>query len=102
MDMSAAALPPCQPAISEADRSHPLFPAYMQHRNSCIRLMVTANTFEGFKFQARHEAKCDVAEEHPRFKEFQSWMRETKAGGRKCPAGSFPENFYFWVEGGRW
>lgn len=100
MDMSAAALPPRQPC--EADRAHPLFPAYMEHRKACIRLMVEADTFEGFKYQAAHQTKCETAERHSRFKEFQSWMRVNQGGARKCPAGAFPENFYFWLDGGRW
>lgn len=38
----------------------------------------------------------------PDYQNFMAWMRETKAGARPCPAGQFPNNFKFWVEGGRW
>ena len=24
------------------------------------------------------------------------------AGARRCPAGGFPDNFNFWLDGGRW
>lgn len=39
---------------------------------------------------------------HPRMNEFRSWMQETKGGTRQCPRGGFPDNFIFWLDGGRW
>ena len=42
------------------------------------------------------------AASHPRLTEFRSWMQETKAGTRQCPRGGFPDNFLFWLDGGRW
>lgn len=50
----------------------------------------------------RH-ARDVLATQHPRFPEFQAWMRETRAGVRRCPGGvSFPANFGYWLGGGRW
>jgi ribosome-binding protein aMBF1 (putative translation factor) len=39
---------------------------------------------------------------NPAFQSFKEWMKETKGGARKCPAGEFPDNFKYWCEGGRW
>lgn len=39
---------------------------------------------------------------HPRLNEFKTWMRAAKAGARTCPRGAFPDNFLFWLDGGRW
>lgn len=103
MDMHSAALPPRQPTINDADRSHPLFPLYQQHRSSCARLMVQALAFDAWKFQ--HEAelvRVNYAAD-PRYPAFLGWMRANQGGARKCPAGSsFPRNFIYWTDGGRW
>ena len=42
------------------------------------------------------------AASHPRLTEFRNWMQETKGGTRQCPRGGFPDNFIFWLDGGRW
>jgi hypothetical protein len=102
MDMSSAALPPNQPHISEADRKHPLFVLYMQHRTSCNRLMIQASSFADWLACHQAEQVRDSAAQHPRFREFQRWMRVTQAGRRKCPAGDFPANFEYWLTGARW
>ena len=45
MDMSAAALPPIQPALSKADKEHARIGEYQQYRSSMNRLMVEALSF---------------------------------------------------------
>lgn len=101
MAMSKAAMPPIQP-VMPTDRNHPLFAAYMQHRNFCANNLITAQSFEGFVYCHERDKRDDEFKSHPKFKEFQNWMRDTKAGGRNCPAGTFPDNFKYWLNGNRW
>jgi hypothetical protein len=103
MDISAAALPPVQPTMP-SDTAHPLYRAYVSHRNFCAAKLITAQSWEGFVYQHGRNIQDQQAMAHPRFSEFQNWMRDTKAGGRKCPVvgGSFPANFEYWLTGGRW
>lgn len=102
MEMSRSALPPQQPPISEQDRSHPLFPIYHQHRSACQRLLVQADTFSNWLYQyERNLDRCNAASD-PRYSSFLEWMRTNQGGSRTCPAGQFPHNFYYWIEGGRW
>lgn len=42
------------------------------------------------------------AASHPRMGEFRQWMQQAKGGARTCPRGGFPDNFLFWLDGGRW
>jgi len=103
MDMSAAALPPNQPRIDEADRQHPLFAKYMEHRASCARLLVRADSFADWLTQHEAAQVRDAAAQHPQYPAFRSWMRLFQGGARKCPAGNtFPQNFEYWLDGGRW
>lgn len=102
MKMSPAALPPQQPLITEANRRHPLFPEYQEHRQFCIRNLIQADEFTNWLAQRERERHHDEIAQHPRFAEFQQWMRDNQGGARRCPAGSFPANFQFWLEGGRW
>ena len=102
MDMSAAALPPRSGIALPRDRQHPLFPLYEQHRASCQRLMIDASDFRDWLSCYERELESDNAAKHPRFGEFQAWCREVQSGRRTCPAGMFPHNFRFWLEGGRW
>ncbi len=99
--MSKAALPPIQPKMP-TDQTHPLYRSYLAHRNFCNRMMITATSWEGFVYQDERNKNHDEISAHPKFKEFQNWMRETKAGGRNCPVGCFPDNFKYWLEGNRW
>jgi hypothetical protein len=103
MDMSAAALPPRQPHISDAARSHPDFSAYMAYRSSCNRLMIEASRFDDWIAQRDHQKYLDDWSKHPLYADFLAWMRETKGGakGKKSP-GAFPENFKAWLGGARW
>lgn len=102
MDMSKAALPPRYIPISEEDRNHPRFNEYMVWRGNMSRLMVEASSFADWLYQKEFQEKCDNWCNHPKYNEFLNWMRATKAGARKCPAGAFPENFKFWLNGNRW
>ncbi|MDE2105909.1 MAG: hypothetical protein KGL39_52290 [Patescibacteria group bacterium] len=102
MDMSAAAIAPRSPFISDADRRHPLFGEYQKHLNSCRRLMIEAFRFQDWLSQHAREQVADDAASDPRYPEFLAWMRSERAGRRRCPAGEFPANFRFWCEGGRW
>lgn len=100
-NMSAAALPPRQPSISEQDRKHPRFGEYQHYRASMSRLLVEASAFGDWISQGEFEKLCDSWVAHPRYKEFMKWMVETKAGGRKSH-GCFPDNFIAWIDGARW
>lgn len=48
------------------------------------------------------ELGATEALKHEQYMAFRLWMNETQGGSRPCPAGSFPNNFYFWLKGGRW
>jgi hypothetical protein len=102
MDMSRAATAPVQPHVSDRDRAHPLFPIYNQVRAACSRLLVQADSFRDWLYQYEHDLKRSAAAADPRYPRFLDWMQREKGGARKCPAGVFPHNFYFWIEGGRW
>lgn len=102
MEMSKAALPPRQPAITDRDRAHPLFPLYQQHRSACSRLLVEASAFRDWLFQYERELQNNACAKHARFPDFLDWMQANQGGARRCPAGVFPHNFNFWLEGGRW
>lgn len=102
MDMSAAALPARFGRASKADESHPLFPLYRQHRSSMSRLMVNSDDFRYWLHQHEFHARLDQAAKHERYPEFMTWMRANQGGARECPAGVFPRNFTYWLEGGRW
>lgn len=103
MDMSRAALPPRHGPVYPEDTKHPRYQEYRRYRSAMIALLVEAAGFrEWLHCQEQNEVN-DALQEHPRFREFQTWMRTTQAGARKCPAGNyFPKNFYHWLEGGRW
>lgn len=102
MEMSKACLPPRQPPISDQDRAHPLFPEYQRHRASMMAHLIEASSFKDWLYQRERNVAADDAANHPEFPAFQAWMRQTKGGARRCPAGAFPANFKFWLKGGRW
>lgn len=102
MDMSAAALPPRSGYYTRENEKHPLFPLYRQHLSSCARLMIDASDFKDWLFQYERNLESDNAAAHPEYPAFLAWCRETRSGRRTCPAGVFPQNFYFWLNGGRW
>lgn len=103
MNISQAAMPPSQPSLRDVDRDHPWFPIYMQYRATMSAQLVEADSFANWKSHREHEERMQHIQRHPRFSEFQMWMRDNRGGARKCPGGnSFPNNFRFWLEGGRW
>lgn len=102
MDMSAAALPPRRGIVAEVDRKDPLFPKFQQYQQSCTIQMIDCEDFANWKASEQRQAYHTEVAQHPQFPAFQQWMRDTQGGARKCPAGSFPNNFFYWVEGNRW
>jgi len=102
MDMSKAAMPARYGRVTKADEAHPLFPLYRQYRSSMSRLMVDSSDFRDWLGQYEQELVSVEFSKHPRMSEFLQWMKVNQGGARKCPAGAFPHNFKFWLEGGRW
>lgn len=102
MHLSAVALPPQQPPISYHERQDPDYPAYNRYRIAMNSLLVEADSFSAWKRQRESSRERLKAMAHPRFREFQAWMRRTQGGARPCPAGVFPANFQYWLAGGRW
>jgi hypothetical protein len=82
-----------------------MFPQYRQYRSSMNRLMVQSDSFADWLYHVEQETIRDGWAKHPRYREFLAWMRQTKAGARKCPGSpgnAFPQNFQYWLEGNRW
>ena|ERR1017187_5913328 len=104
MDISPACSPPIQPHISESDRANPLFGEYMKHRSSVSLLLVKADSFADWLSSRKFQEIGDSATKHQRYPEFLAWMNQNQGGARKCPVpgNSFPSNFQFWLDGGRW
>lgn len=102
MDMSKAALPAKYGYASKEDEKHPLFSIYQQHRSACSRLMVNSSDFKDWLSCYERELVNAKAASDPRYSKFLDWMIANQGGARKCPAGLFPHNFYYWCEGGRW
>ncbi len=102
MDMSRAALPPRSPLVTEAIRSHRLYPEYEKHLRSCRVNLIQASEFKDWLSQREHQESSDYAATHPLYPDFIKWMIAEQGGARQCPAGGFPRNFYHWVNGGRW
>jgi predicted acetyltransferase len=101
--MSAAAIAPRQPTISAADRAHPRFAEYQRYSSSMSVQLVEADSFRDWLRQTETQARHDEIALHPRYPEFVRWMVQNQGGARRCPAGnSFPYNFQFWLDGGRW
>ena len=100
--MSAAALPPAQPIITAQDRAHPEFPKYAAYRSAMSAQLVEASSFQDWLRQCERDAHDQEWLEHPRYPEFKEWMWAARSGARRCPYGSFPENFKAWLEGKRW
>ena len=100
MDMSAAALPAHSGRASAADRAHPLYNEWRKAESFAQRQMIDGQDFKNWLYQREQAAYRDDWAKHAQYPAFLSWMRETKAGGRGKL--NFPENFKFWLEGGRW
>lgn len=66
----------------------------------CKAKGVTPSTWEEWERHGEYGAPLKCWEAHPRFVEFQRWMRETRGGERlRVP---FPRNFQLWLDGKRW
>lgn len=103
MEMSKAAAPARYGRHNDHDVGHPLFPLYQQYRSSMSAQLVDSSDFRDWLSQYELSLVRDNAAKHPRYPEFLGWMQQNKGGARKCPAGDyFPQNFHFWLEGGRW
>jgi hypothetical protein len=104
MDMSAAALPPRYGQIDKADEAHPRAPEFRSYRFGMSRLMVDSDDFRDWLASVERQEKLDAEAAHPRFREFQDWMRANQGGARRIPgeAQGFPHNFRYWLSGGRW
>lgn len=102
MDMSAAAKPAHYGNASRQDEKHPLFKLYQRHRMNMSKLMVDCEDFKDWLYQHEAQLTRDSAAKHTKYPAFMDWMKEFKGGARKCPVGTFPNNFFYWLEGGRW
>ena len=103
MHMSAAALPPIHGTVTAADRQHPRYPQYAQHRAFCSTNLIEAPSFKDWLSQMESWAERDAWAAHPQYPAFLTWMRAEKGGARKCPGGdAFPATFQYWLTGGRW
>lgn len=102
MDMSGAALPPITGRSTEGDRAHPLYREWRAAEANNARLMIDGQNFKDWLYQRERQQVSDDWAKHSQYPAFVAWMRENKGGARKCSAGSFPENFKYWLAGGRW
>jgi hypothetical protein len=102
MDMSKSALPARYGRASAQDEKHPLFHVYQQYRNSMSRLMVNSSDFRDWLYSYEQNLICENAAKHNDYPKFMEWMIANQGGTRKCPAGVFPHNFNYWLNGGRW
>jgi hypothetical protein len=102
MEMSKAALPARYGRASEQDEKHPLFSIYRRYRSGLSMLLVDSEDFCDWLFNYEQSLIRENATKHPQYSDFMKWMVANKGGARKCPAGAFPHNFNFWLEGGRW
>ena len=93
MDMHAAALPPIQPAIFPKDRAHPLFAEYQHYRSAMSARLLEADSFDAWLFQRERNQRDDALEAHPRFREYQQWMRDTQGGAPGKTDLRWPANF---------
>lgn len=106
MDMHAAALPARSGLFTEADRAHPLFAEWRRYQNFCTAKMIDGTDFRDWLASREQQDRDDALAAHPRFREFQTWMRTYQKGAaRVLPNGkpnAFPTNFEYWLTGGRW
>lgn len=100
MDMSKAALPAHSGTCTLADRSHPLFNEWRAYEAGCARQMIDGQNFADWLRQRESAAYRDQWAKHPEYPAFMVWMRANQGGARGTL--SFPENFKYWLGGGRW
>jgi len=102
MDMSRAALPARYGRASAQDEKHPLFPIYRQYRASMSMQLVNSEDFRDWLSCYEANLVRENAAKHEKYPDFMTWMRVNQGGARRCPAGCFPHNFNYWLNGGRW
>lgn len=102
MEMSKAALPARYGKSSAKDEKHPLFPIYRQYRASMSMQLVNSEDFRDWLYSYEQKLINDTATKRPEYFDFIKWMTANQGGARRCPAGAFPHNFNYWLEGGRW
>lgn len=102
MDMSTAALPAISGRASEAEHNHPLYKEWKKAESFCRQKMINGTNFSDWLYQREMNEYRNNWANHPQYAAFLVWMRENQGGARKCKAGVFPENFKFWLSGGRW
>ena len=102
MEMSRAALPARYGRASEQDEKHPLFKLYQQYRSNMFKLLVDSVDFRDWLFSYEAELVRSIYVKHEKYADFMKWMIVNQGGARSCPAGAFPHNFVYWLEGGRW
>lgn len=71
-------------------------------RHQIVRGSVTLTVGPDCLKKEKKAGEALAQRERPEFGAFTAWMRETNASNRSCPVGVFPQNFQFWLEGGRW
>jgi hypothetical protein len=102
MNMSKAALPQRYGQASAEDHKHPLFPIYRQYRASMTMLLVNSEDFRDWLHKYKQNEINLNFTRHKQYPNFMTWMKFNQGGSRKCPAGVFPHNFNYWLNGGRW
>lgn len=102
MNMSKAALPARYGHASAQDEKHPLFPIYQRYRSSMSCQLVNSEDFRDWLYSYEQNFICDNAAKHNDYPKFMEWMKANQGGARRCPAGVFPHNFNYWLNGGRW
>lgn len=102
MDMSKAALPARYGRASAQDEKHPLFPIYQRYRSSMSVQLVNSEDFRDWLYSYEQNLIRENAAKHNDYPKFMEWMKANQGGARKCPAGVFPHNFNYWLNGGRW
>ena len=102
MYMSKAALLPRYGNATAEDHNHPLFPIYRQYRASMTMQLVNSEDFRDWLHTYEMNQKLDEFTKHNEYQNFMTWMKANQGGARKCPAGVFPHNFTYWLNGGRW
>ena len=90
------------PSIDPKDRENERFPIYNKYRNACIKHDIECEGFATWLALNERLEKDKTFSANSQFSGFRQWMVAEQGGSRRCPAGIFPENYLFWVNGGRW
>lgn len=102
MKMSNAAIAPHQPLITDADKTHPQFHEYAKYRSGMSAQLLECESFVDWLSARDRNQRDQDLESHPRFNEFQKWMRDTQGGTPGKTNLKWPDNFHAWLDGVRW